>query len=126
MQPSTVGSKNLIAAKQARRSMKEPSVGKENLGAVIGAVIAAVGGLVAIAIPYAFLKHNIQALSAARSFGIISFVICTPIGWFAGGYLTHFLEKKLAAKPASIVGGIIGGLIPVIAVAFYGWHYISR
>ena len=88
--------------------MKEPSVGKENLGAVIGAVVGAVGGLIAIAIPYALMTRNIQHLSAARTFGLISFVICTPIGWFAGGYLSHFLERFLPAKAASIVGGIVG------------------
>lgn len=106
--------------------MKEPSVGKENLGAVIGAVIGAVGGLVAIAIPYALMTRNVQSLSAARSFGLISFLICTPVGWFAAGYLSHFLERFLAVKTANIVGGIIGGLLPVTAVALYGWHYVSR
>jgi uncharacterized membrane protein YkgB len=106
--------------------MREPSVGKENLGAVIGAVIGAVGGLVAIAIPYAVMTHNIQNLSAARSIGLISFLVCTPIGWFAGGYLSHFLEKFLATKTASIVGGIIGGLLPVTGVALYGWHMATQ
>ena len=106
--------------------MEEPSIGKENLGAVIGAAIAAVGGLVAIAIPYALMTRNIQNLSAARTLGIIGLIVCTPIGWFAGGYLSHFLEKILPLKAASITGGIIGGLIPATAVALYGWHMISR
>jgi hypothetical protein len=106
--------------------MKEPTVGKENLGAVIGAVIGAVGGLVAIAIPYALLTGNIKALSAARTIGLISFLVCTPAGWFAGGYLSHLLEKFLPPKPASYVGGIIGGLIPVTGVALYGWHVATR
>ncbi len=106
--------------------MEEPSIGKENLGAVIGAAVGAVGGLIAIAIPYAILTRNLQSLSAARTFGIISFLICTPIGWFAGGYLSHFLEKFLAPKPAGIIGGIIGGLLPVTGVALYGWHMTTR
>lgn len=104
--------------------MNEPSIGKENLGAVIAAVIAAVGGLVAIAIPYALLTRNLQSLSEARTFGIISFIICTPVGWFAGGYLSSFLERFLPPKPACIVGGIIGGLFPVACVAGYGWYMI--
>ena len=106
--------------------MREPSFGKENLGAVIGAVVGAVGGLVAIAIPYALMTRNIQSLSAARTFGLISFLVCTPVGWFAGGYLSHYLEKFLRTKTANIVGGIVGGLLPVAGVALYGWHLVSR
>jgi hypothetical protein len=106
--------------------MNEPSVGKENLGAVIGAVVGAIGGLVAIAIPYAVLTRNFQNLSAARNFGLFSFVICTPIGWFAGGYLSHLLGKIMPAKPANIIGGVIGGLLPVTGVALYGWHLTTR
>ncbi len=102
--------------------MREPSVGKENLGAVIGAVVAAVGGLVAIAIPYALMTRNLQSLSAARTFGIIGFLISTPVGWFAGGYLAHLLEKVLPPRPAGIAGGILGGLIPVAGIAAYGWY----
>ena len=103
----------------------EPSVGKENLGAVIGAVIGAVGGLFAIAIPLAIMTRNIQNLSAARTFGLISFLVCTPVGWFAGGYISHALEKKLPRKAAWIVGGIIGGMLPVTAVALLGWYIVT-
>jgi len=106
--------------------MKEPSIGKENLGAVIGAVVGAVGGLIAVAIPYAILTRNFQSLSVARNFGLISFVVCTPVGWFAGGYLSHFLEKFLPTKPASIIGGVLGGLLPVTGVALFGWHLVTR
>lgn len=106
--------------------MEEPSIGKENLGAVIGAVIGAVGGLVAIAIPYAIMTQSLHSLSSARTFGLISFLICTPIGWFAGGYSSHFLERFMPPKPANIVGGIIGGLLPVTVVALYGWHMAAQ
>jgi hypothetical protein len=106
--------------------MKEPSFGKENLGAVIGAVLAAVGGLVAIAIPYALLTGNLKALSAARTIGLIGFFVSTPIGWFAGGYLCAALETKLSQRAAAIVGGIIGGLLPVTGIALFGWWYITR
>lgn len=106
--------------------MNEPNIGKENLGAVIGALVGAIGGLVAIAIPYALMTRSIHSLSAARTFGLISFLVCTPIGWFAGGYLTHFLERFMRPRTASILGGCIGGLLPVAGIAMYGWHMASR
>jgi len=106
--------------------MKEPSFGKENLGAVIGAVTGAMGGLFAVAIPLAILTRNFQALSAARTFGLISFLVCTPIGWFAGGYLSHALAKRLSLQKAGILGGIIGGMFPVTGFALWGYYYMIR
>lgn len=105
--------------------MKEPSFGKENLGAVIGAVTGALGGLFAVAIPLAILTRNLQALSAARTLGIISFLVCTPIGWFAGGYISHALTKSLGAQKAGILGGIVGGLLPVTGSALWGYYYMT-
>ncbi|MFO1513379.1 MAG: hypothetical protein U1F83_10775 [Verrucomicrobiota bacterium] len=106
--------------------MMEPSVGKENLGAVIGAVIGAIGGLFAIAIPLAIMTGNVQALALTRKLGLIGFVVSVPIGWFAGGYISHGLEKKLNKKVAGIVGGIIGGLLPVTGIALFGWYIVAR
>jgi hypothetical protein len=104
----------------------EPSVGKENLGAVIGAVIGAVGGLFAIAIPLAIMTGNVQVLSVARKIGLIGFAVSVPIGWFAGGYLSHTLEQKLPKKAAGIIGGIIGGLLPVTGIAVFGWYLVTK
>ena len=106
--------------------MKEPSIGKENLGAVIGAVTGALGGLFAVAIPLAILTRNLQALSAARTFGLISFLVCTPIGWFAGGYISHVLVKRIGEKKAGILGGIVGGLLPVTGFSLWGFYMIMR
>ena len=105
--------------------MREPSVGKENLGAVIGAVIGAVGGLFAIAIPLAIMTGNVQTLSIARKLGLFGFLVSVPTGWFAGGYISHALEKRIPRKAAGIVGGIIGGMLPVTAIALVGWYLVS-
>jgi len=105
--------------------MREPSVGKENLGAVIGAVIGAVGGLFAIAIPLAIMTRNVQNLSVARNLGLFGFLISVPVGWFAGGYISHALEKKMSRKAAGIIGGTMGGLLPVMAIALLGWYVVS-
>ena len=105
--------------------MMEPSIGKENLGAVIGAVIGAVGGLFAIAIPLAIMTGNVQRLSDARKLGLFGFLVSVPIGWFAGGYISHALGKKMSLKAAGIIGGTIGGLMPVTAIALLGWYIVS-
>lgn len=104
----------------------EPSIGKENLGAVIGAVVGAIGGLFAIAIPLAVMTGNIQVLSMARKLGLVGFAISVPIGWFAGGYIAHAFEKKLSTKAAGIVGGLIGGLLPVSGIALLGWYMVTK
>lgn len=106
--------------------MMEPSVGKENLGAVIGAVIGAVGGLFAIAIPLAIMTGSVQALGVARKLGLFGFLVSVPIGWFAGGYISHGLEKKLSKKAAGIIGGTIGGLLPVTGIALLGWYIVTQ
>ena len=106
--------------------MREPSFGKENLGAVIGAVTGALGGLFAVVIPLAILTRSLQALSAARTFGLISFLVCTPIGWFAGGYISHALANKLGVQKAGILGGLFGGLIPVAGFALWGYYMVMR
>ena len=105
--------------------MREPTIGKENLGAVIGAVIGAVGGLFAIAIPLAIMTRNVEALTVARKLGLFGFLVSVPVGWFAGGYISHALEKKLPRKAAGILGGIIGGMLPVTAIALIGWYIVS-
>jgi len=106
--------------------MKEPSVGKENLGAVIGAVVGAVGGLFAVAIPLAIMTGNLQALGVARKLGLIGFLVSVPIGWFAGGYLSHGLERWCRKRTAGIIGGVFGGLLPVTAIALWGWYLVTR
>jgi hypothetical protein len=105
--------------------MREPSVGKENLGAVIGAVIGAVGGLFAIAVPLAIMTGNVQALSIARKLGLFGFLVSVPTGWFAGGYISHALERKMSPKAAGIIGGTVGGMLPVTAIALLGWYLVS-
>lgn len=106
--------------------MREPSFGKENLGAVIGAVLGSIGGLMGVAIPLAILTHNVADLSAARTFGIIGFFVGTPVGWFAGGYLAHWIAGKLPVREAGILGGIIGGLLPAGGFALVGFLLLRQ
>lgn len=105
--------------------MRKPGFGEANLGAVTGAVIGAVGGLFAVAIPYAVLMHDFRALSAARTLGVIGFLVSTPIGWLLGGQIGPRLEGALGKRTAGLIGGVVGGLIPVSGFVYWGWHVVQ-
>lgn len=105
--------------------MKKPRIGEGSLGAVVGAVVGAVGGLIAVTIPYAIVTRDLHALSAARTLGLIGFFVSTPVGWLLGGQIGPRLEGLLRERAAGIVGGLIGGLIPVGGFIYWGWRLIS-
>jgi hypothetical protein len=105
--------------------MKKPRFGEGSLGAVAGAVTGAFGGLVAVVLPLAIMTRDIQALSAARTFGIIGWVICCPVGWLLGGQIGPRLEMSLGERKAGIIGGIVGGLVPVAGFVLLGWYLVT-
>lgn len=105
--------------------MDKPRWGEPNLGAMIGVVVGGMGGLVAVAIPLAILRGEIKALSEARTFGVVGFLVSAAVGWFLGGQLGGRLGPLLGERCASIVGGILGGLIPVGALALWGWYLVT-
>jgi len=105
--------------------MRRPGFGEPNLGAMVGVVVGAVGGLVAIAIPLAIMRGDIKALSEARTFGVIGFLVCSTIGWLLGGQIGPRLEAKLSERVAGIVGGILAGLVPVAGFALWGWYLVT-
>jgi hypothetical protein len=106
--------------------MRKPRLGEGSLGAVIGAVVGAVGGLIAVALPFAIKYRDIQLLSEARTIGIIGFMVSAPLGWFIGGQIGPRLEGKFSERTAGIIGGILGGMIPVGALIFWGWRMVAR
>ena len=105
--------------------MRKPGFGEANLGATVGVVVGALGGLVAIAIPLAILRGDIKALSEARMFGVIGFFVCSTVGWFMGGQIGPRLEGIMSERNAGVVGGILGGLVPVAAFVLWGWYLVA-
>src|SRR5438552_1459963 len=105
--------------------MRKPGFGEANLSAVIGAVCGAVGGLIAVTIPLAFLSQDIRALASGRTFALIGFLVSTPIGWLLGGQIGPRLVGALNERNADVVGGILGGLLPVGGFAVWGWYLIQ-
>ena len=104
--------------------MKGPRFGEPSLGAVAGAVTGATGGLVAVVLPLAIMTHDIQALSVARTFGILGWIICGSVGWLAGGQIGPRFARAWGERKGGVVGGILGGLIPVAALALWGWYLV--
>lgn len=105
--------------------MKRPGIGEGSLGAVVGAVVGAVGGLVAVVLPLAILTRDIHALAAARTLGVIGFLVSSPLGWLIGGQIGPWLATRLGERKGGILGGIFGGLVPVAGFALWGWYLIQ-
>jgi len=100
---------------------RRPSIAEANLAALIAAVIGSIGGLFALGIAPAIITGNPQFLASVPTLNVISFFVCGVIGWLLGGQLGPRLETPFGEKNGYIVGGIIGGLLPVTGVAAFGW-----
>ena len=100
-------------------------MGESNLGAMVGVMVGAVGGLFAIAIPLAIMRCDIKALSEARTLGLVGFLVSSTVGWFLGGPIGPRLEKVLGERSAGIIGGILAGLVPVAGFALWGWQLVT-
>ncbi len=96
------------------------------MGAMAGAVIGAIGGLFAIGIGPAIAHGNIRFLVGTPILAIISLLVCGPLGWLIGGQIGPRLGGKFNTQRAETIGGVIGGLVPVILVALWGWYMTVR
>lgn len=106
--------------------MRKPAFGEANMGALAGAVIGAIGGLFAIGIGPAIAAQNIRLLVGTPILAIISLLVCGPLGWIIGGQIGPRLGGKFKTQRAETIGGVIGGLIPVLLVVLWGWYMTAR
>ena len=106
--------------------MRSPGFGEANMGALIGAVIGAIGGLFAIGIGPAIVGKNIRLLVGTPILAILSLMVCGTLGWIIGGQLGPRLGGKFNTRRAETIGGLMGGLIPVVCVAIWGWYMAAR
>jgi hypothetical protein len=105
---------------------RKPPVGEANLAALIAAVIGSIGGLFALGLIPAIVSRNPQFLALAPKMNVISFFLCGVIGWFLGGQLGPRLQGASGEKNGCIIGGIIGGLVPVLSIAAFGWYLATH
>jgi len=106
--------------------MSRPSLGEYNLGALAGAVVGAIGGLFAIGVVRAILAGNAALLFGTPILGLLSWVVCGLAGWFAGGQIGPRLGEKYYSQRAEVLGGAVGGVLPVLLVAVWAWYMSTR
>ena len=106
--------------------MRKPTLGETNLGALAGAIVGGVGGLFAVGIAPAILERRIAALFGTPILGLLSWLICLPLGWLLGGQLGPLLGQWFRSPSAEVTGGVIGGLVPVTLIALWGWYMVTH
>ncbi len=89
---------------------------------MVGAIVGGIGGLFAIGLAAAIINHSPARLFATPILSLISWIISGPSGWILGGQIGPRLGMRYQSRDGEIVGGIIGGLIPVVSIALYGWY----
>src|SRR3954463_8788559 len=102
--------------------MNKPSFGEANTGSVIGVVVGAIGGLFAVGIAPAIAEQKLALLFGTPILAVISWLISGLAGWLIGGQLGPRLGDLFRNRQAEAVGGALGGLLPVILIALWGWY----
>ncbi len=96
------------------------------LGAMAGGVVGAVGGLFAVGVARALYEHNPRLLLETPTLSFVCWVVGGLTGWLMGGQLGRRLGMVFRSERAEIVGGVVGGLIPVALMAYWGWYLASH
>jgi hypothetical protein len=107
--------------KNLRQKMK-PRLGEMNLGALVGTVVGATGGLFAVGIAPAIMARNIALLFLYPIIGVFCMVVGGLVGWLVGGQLGPRFGTKYDTQRAEIAGGVVGGMVPVVLIALWGWY----
>ena len=100
---------------------RKPGLGEASLGAVAGAVTGAIGGLLAVGIPLAISGRDPALLVIYRQLAVMGFIICVPVGWLLGGQIGPRSTGIFGARRGELIGGILGGLLPVFGVMAWAW-----
>jgi hypothetical protein len=114
-----------VCEKLGKQMLKTP-LGEYNMGALAGAVVGSIGGLFAIGVVRAILGRNIALLLELQKLGLMSFLICGIAGWLAGGQIGPRFGEKYYSQRAEILGGALGGVIPVLLVALWALYMSLR
>lgn len=100
----------------------KPGFGESNMGALAGAIVGAIGGLFAVEFAHAIITRSLAVLFSTPILGLFCWLISGPIGWVIGGQLGPRFGDKFATRRAEVLGGALGGLVPVTIIALWGWY----
>jgi len=102
--------------------MKRPRFGESNLSALIGAIVGSVGGLFAVGLVPAIHTRDVAQFVATPVVSFVGWIIGGIVGWITGGQIGPRFETRLGERKANLLGGILGGLIPILSIAAWSWH----
>jgi hypothetical protein len=122
----TVGLLFTIGCETLRQIMRRPGIGEASHGALAGAVVGGIGGLFAVGLAPAIIFHNPALLFGTPILGVICWVVSLPTGWLIGGQIGPRLGSLFRSERIEILGGVVGGLVPVALIAFWGWYMTAR
>jgi hypothetical protein len=106
--------------------MNRPSFGEANLGALVATVVGSIGGLFGVGLVLAIRYHSLSAFVAVPKIALICWFIGGVTGWLLGGQVGPRLGMKYHSPRAEIIGGVLSGLVPVIAVVALCWWIENR
>lgn len=106
--------------------MKKPGFGQFNLGALSGAVVGAIGGLFAIALPGAIIYHDPSVLLMTPKLNLVCFLASGVFGWLLGGQIGPRVGWHYRSPRAELIAGALAGLLPVFTIAIIGWRIVAR
>lgn len=105
--------------------MRKPELGEINLGALAGAGVASIGGLFAVDIPAAVIERDLALLLSTPTLSVLCWLVGLPLGWFIGGQIGPRLGQAFNSQRAEIIGGAVGGLVPLIVLVWWGWYLVT-
>jgi hypothetical protein len=95
------------------------------MGALVGAIVGAIGGLFAVGIAPAVLSRDPTKLFSYPKIALICFLVSGTVAWILGGQIGPRLGELSNARRGEIIGGILGGLLPVAAIGWWGWYMVT-
>lgn len=108
------------------QELRKPRLGETNLGALAGAVVAAIGSLFAVGIAHAIVERDVRMLFATPLVAVICWLVSWPVGWLLGGQTGPRLTRRIRHPRAELIGGALGGLVPVLLVGIWAYYMASH